>query len=71
MNEPDRYEHITAIVDCGDLRWEYQVQGLDSPGRMSHDEDISEWSKKDIIDVTMMSLGVPDDQRDIIKVEYA
>lgn len=67
----DRYEYITAVVDCGSLHWEYKHVGADRPGRMSHDEEVEDWEKEQIIDVTMTSLSVPEDQRDLVSVEYA
>lgn len=67
----ERYEYITAIVDCGNLSWKYKLEGATKPGGMSHDEDVETWSEKDIVDVTMGMLDIPEDQRDLIKVEYA
>lgn len=70
MAEKERYEFITAVVDCGGLRWKYRVDGAEVEGRQQHDEDVETWSDKDIIDVTMATLDVPEDQREIIKVQY-
>lgn len=67
----DRYEHITAVVDCGSLHWEYKLVGALTPGRMDHDEDVEEWDNEQIIDVTMTTLTVPEDQRALVSVEYA
>jgi hypothetical protein len=67
----ERYEKITAIVDCGRLRWEYRIEGMKVSGRQSHDEEVEDWSDDDVIDVTMATLDVPKDQRGLIKVEYA
>ena len=68
---PEEYESIIAVVDCGTLRWEYQVKDIDLPGRLVHDEDVEHWSRKDIVDVTMSILDVPAHQREIIRVEFA
>lgn len=67
----NRYEKITAVVDCGNLRWEYRVAGAKKDGGQRHDEDVEHWDKRDIVDLTMTTLGVPADQRELIKVEYA
>lgn len=67
VNE-EQYEYVKATVTDGSLVWEYQVEGFPSPGSMSHDEDVSEWSDEDIIDITAMILDVEDEQRDIIEL---
>jgi hypothetical protein len=38
---------------------------------MEHDEDVTEWTEQDIIDLTCRMLYVPDDNRDVVRVEYA
>ena len=66
----DKYLFITAIVDCGSLHWEYQVEGL-KEARVNHDEDVEDWSDDDIKDLTIRMLDVPADQQHLISVEYA
>ena len=56
----ENYKYVRAIADCGDLRWEYQLADSDVLGRMSHDEDVSDWSDDDIIHVTRAMLDVPE-----------
>ncbi len=63
-----RFLFITAVIDCGTLHWEYQVEGL-SAQRLNHDEDVAHWTDADVIQVTMAMLDVPEDQRSLIKVE--
>lgn len=69
--EIEEYEYITAVVDCGNLYWEYRIKGADRPGKQSHDEDVEHFSEEDIIGTTMTMLSVPSHQRDLIKIEYA
>lgn len=57
------YEYVKAIIDCGTLRWEYQILEEGAPmGRMSHDEDVEGWSDEDIETVTRMTLDVDEAQ---------
>lgn len=64
-----KYAYITAQIDCGTLTWKYQVEGM-KHSSMRHDEDVSEWSDSDIKDVTMSMLGVDEDQRSLIEIQY-
>lgn len=66
----DGYEYIKAIVDCGELRWEYKVKGGLCPGSMHHEEDVSEYTEEQIIDLTCEVLTVEDNQRDLVEVQY-
>jgi hypothetical protein len=69
-DDSDEYEFITATRSAdGDLSWSYRAKGSDRPGSQAHDEDVSEWSDEDIIELTMTTLGVPEHQRDLIKIE--
>jgi hypothetical protein len=69
--EGTEYEYITATVDCGDLSWSYKVKGAQMPGRLDHDDDdVTDWDDKDIRDLTMTTLEVPEHQRDLIEIEY-
>lgn len=69
-SEPQTYEYVRAIVDCGRLRWEYQVKGLSVPGRLGHDEDVSDWNERDIRNCTRQMLDIPSDQDSVIEVQY-
>jgi hypothetical protein len=69
--DEERFEYVRAIVDCGTLRWEYKLIDSFHTGRMEHDEDVTEWTEQDIIDLTCRMLYVPDDNRDVVRVEYA
>lgn len=62
------YEYIRATVDCGDLTIRYQVKGNPSPGRMDHDEDVSDFTDDEIKDLIVMLLDVPDKQKDLIVI---
>jgi hypothetical protein len=68
--EGEEYEWISAIADCGDLRWEYKVKGNQMPGRQDHDEEIQGWTNEDIIECTMRVLAVPEHQRSLIQVDF-
>jgi len=66
----ERYEYVKAIIDCGELSWEYRVDGAFVTGCMSHDESVADWSEREIIDLTCSILEVSEDQRELIEVEY-
>jgi hypothetical protein len=68
--EGEEYESITATVDCGELSWRYKVKGAQVPGRLAHDEDVTDWSDEDIVNLTMSMLEVPEHQRSLVKVQY-
>jgi hypothetical protein len=66
----ESYRFVRAIVDCGDLRWEYQIDVDGAPqGGMAHDEDVSDWTEDDIRSCTRSMLDCPDDQE--IEIVYA
>ena len=67
----ERYEYIRAIVDGADLRWEYKLASVAVAGHMDHDEDVSDWSKSDIENLTVSMLDVTSDDRSKIEVLYA
>lgn len=66
----ERYEYVKAIIDCDELSWEYRIVGSPVTGKMEHDELVEGWSKREIIDLTRSMLDIPDDQRDVIHIEY-
>lgn len=63
----EQYQFIKATVDCGELTWEYALEGR-SPQRMIHDEDVDDWTDEDIVDLTVDMLSVDPTQRGIIEV---
>ena len=67
MAMSEHYEFIKAFVEDGQLRWEYRVKGSAKVGRMSHDEDVSDFSDKDIVSLTRNMLDVEDD--DPVEIE--
>ena len=64
----ERYEYVKATVCCGELTWKYKITGSDVLGSMGHDEDVSEWSDREIINLTAAMLDVPKDNREVIEV---
>ena len=70
MIENERFEYVTAIRDAeGNLRWESKLEESQAVSQMKHDDDVSNYSDEDVIDLTMGMLGVSEDQRSIIKIE--
>lgn len=68
--KPDHYEFITAIVDCDSLTWTYRLKGARVDGGLAHDEDVSDFSKDDIVALTKQILSVTEDDPVRITVEY-
>lgn len=65
------YDYVTATISCGQIYWRYQIHGLDVPGSQSfNDEDVSEWTDKDIVDLTCNMLDIPESEKHIIKVVW-
>jgi hypothetical protein len=65
----ERYEKITANITDGDLVWRYKVAGL-CHASMAHDEDVSEYTDEEIIDLTCSMLSVDVVQRELIEVVW-
>lgn len=66
--ESERYVYVRAIVDCGNLSWEYQLEG--GPEKTeSHDEDIEHWTDDDIIKLTRSVLCMQPDEK--VEVFYS
>lgn len=64
------YEYVRAIRDAeGNLRWEYKLHGNIS-ARMSHDDDVSEYSEQDIVRLTASMLSVEEHEIGVIEVSY-
>jgi hypothetical protein len=71
VSNPEHYKFIKAIVDCGELSWEYQLNRKGAPVvRMDHDESVERWSDGDIIKLTKSMLSVDEDDPAKVKVEY-
>lgn len=62
-----RYQYIKAFVDRDTLRWEYRLKGGRVVGKESFDDDVSTWTKEDIIKMTKSYLSV--DASDPVEVE--
>ena len=58
------YEYVRAIRDAdGSLRFEYKMHG-NSACVLGHDEDVSEWSERDIVKLACALLDAnPEDVR--------
>lgn len=65
-----QYEFIKAIVSGNSLRWEYKLAGNRVVGRQSHDEDVSNWSEREILDLTYQILDVSEPEKDVVQVQY-
>jgi hypothetical protein len=63
------YQYVTATVMDGEVTWRYQLLGK-PPGNMRHDEDVSGWSKEDIVNLTMRMLDVPSEDKAKISVQF-
>jgi hypothetical protein len=63
------YAYIRAILTDGRLRWEYRLAD-GPPGRMSHDEDVSEWTHAEIVGLTRSMLSVDGDDLVTVEVVY-
>lgn len=69
--QTERYEYIKAIVDCdGELCWEWRLVGSSVIGRLRHDENVAEWSDKEITNLTLQMLCVEQDDRSLVRVEW-
>ena len=66
----ERYEYVKAIVEDGELRWEWRLVGSSVRGRLAHDENVTGWSDRDIMTVTCLMLDVSDDEREVVTIEY-
>lgn len=67
---PEHYEYITAVVIDGELSWWYKLNG-GKPQNMRHDEDVSDWSKADIQQMSRSMLSVEQDDPVKVEVDYA
>ena len=64
----EKYEYIRAVVGSdGDLAWRYKLLGS-FEGREGFDEDVSDWSDKDIEKLTKEMLDVDADDPVVIEI---
>ena len=71
MSKNERYEYIKVHVDCdGEVSWESKLVDNWRVARMTHDDDVSDFSEQDIRDLTVAMLDVPKDQVELIEVIY-
>ena len=71
INETEKYEYIRALIDGEDLTMEHKTEGNPVKGRTDHDEDVSDWSEEDVRDLIVALLGVSEEQRGIIDIQWA
>lgn len=68
---PEKYDYIRATITDGKLGVKYRVTGNPTPGRTDHDEDVLEWSDKEIRGLVASLIDVQDDQRELIEIFWA
>jgi hypothetical protein len=64
------YESISITVEDGELQCEYMPKG-GKPQRMTHDEDVSDWTQDDCIKCVVGLLGLTDAEAKQIDFAYA
>lgn len=69
--ESEQYEYIRATITEGELSLRYQIKGIPTVGRMTHDEDVSDYSDFDIVELVTNLLDVPPEQEKIIEIDWA
>ena len=69
-SDKQHYAYITAEVDCGEVLFVYRLIGNEVEGTQLWDEDVSDWSDDDIINLARQALDVEKDDPVQIKVEY-
>lgn len=72
MPEPEHYEYVKAIFDCGSISWEYKLKGSDVVGRGCDDqdpEDCMDYSDDDIKQLVRDHLGIDPDDPVVISLE--
>ena len=70
-DETEKYDYIRALIDGEDLTIEHKIEGNPVKGRTDHDEDVSDWIEDDVRDLIVTLLGVSDEQRGIIDIQWA
>lgn len=68
MPDEHGYEWVKAVVSFGGkLRFRYRVKDADKDGSEGWDEDVSDWTDRNIQDLGASLLGVP---WGFVKVEH-
>jgi hypothetical protein len=67
VKNSNHYEWIRVTRDDGDLRIKYKLNNAAFAGSDSHDEDVSEWSDRDIKQCVRQLLSIEDD--DPVQIE--
>jgi hypothetical protein len=65
------YEYIKAVIDDGDMLIVYRLKGNMIESRTAHDEDVSDWSERDIRQCLRGLLDLERDEVKMIEVVYA
>ena len=69
-DEKTSYESITITVEDGELQYEYMPKG-GKLQRMTHDEDVSDWTQSDCIKCVVGLLDLTEDEAKTIDFAYA
>lgn len=69
--ESEQFQYIRATVSDGELTINYRLRMNPSAGRMTHDEDVSEWADKEIKELIAGLIDVPSDELHKIEIEFA
>ena len=72
MKNPEHYEFIKATFDCGQISWQYKLNGSEIINRGSDDQDpddCMDYSNDDIKDLVRSNLCVEDDDPVVIELE--
>jgi hypothetical protein len=67
QKNPDHYEYIRATIEDGQLRWRYRLNNANVEGSDTHDEDVSSWTDREIIELTKTVMTIESD--DPVKIE--
>jgi hypothetical protein len=64
----EKYKYVKATVSDGELSLEYRLEGALVTGRDGHDEDVSGWTDREIVNLACGMLGIEDADRDVVEV---
>jgi hypothetical protein len=70
MLSESEYESIVAEVDCGELTVVSQLKGNPVKSRMSHDEEVSDWSDAEIRQCVVGLLMLEESEEKLIQVNH-
>lgn len=68
--ETSGYDWVRADVDEGQVTFTYRVTGLDRDGCTSHDEDVSDWTDKNIQELGCDLLDIERKFADQVEVRW-